>query len=190
MERIEGAGKFTYHYPRLLTLVTSSYEGKDNVMTAAWHSPISLSPPIMGVAISPKRYTLELIKSSGEFGMNFLPFEMSVIFAQVGGISGREVDKFKNFGLEKLEPFKTKVPIIKGAYLAYELKLIDTKTYGDHEWVVGEILATHIDERFFNPSGIFELRTANPSLYLGNELYITASKSPVRLLDRGFYGRR
>ncbi len=190
MERIEGAGKFTYHYPRLLTLITSSHEGKDNVMTAAWHSPISINPPIMGVAISPQRYTLELIMASGEFGMNFLPFEMSTLFAQVGGISGREVDKFKRFGIEKLEPIKTKVPIVKGAYLAYELKLMETRTYGDHEWVVGEVVATHIDERFFNKTGLFELRLANPSLYLGGELYITASKSPVRLLDRKFYGRK
>jgi len=50
----ENIGEFTQHYPKMAVIVTSSSKGKDNAMTAAWHSSISRNPPLYGVSISPK----------------------------------------------------------------------------------------------------------------------------------------
>jgi len=38
------------------------------------------------------------------------------------------------------------VPVLKDAYAAYECKLVDSKPYGDHLWIVGEIVAVHFLE--------------------------------------------
>ena len=86
----ENIGEFGQHYPKVAVMVTASAQGKDDVMTAAWHSSISFKPPLYGVAISPKRFTYQLITESKEFGINFVPLEKASLAARVGGIPGRE----------------------------------------------------------------------------------------------------
>jgi len=185
---IEGAGQFSYHYPRLVVIVTAQAKGRDNAMTVAWHSPISVKPPLYGIAITSRRFTYELIMQGGEFGINFLPFEKAELMASVGGSRGKEVDKFERFHIAREKPLKTKVPILADAYLCYECKLVDHKPYGDHEWVVGEVVATHLLEEAFTQEKVLDVAQVSPSLYLGAERYLTTKKE-TRHLDRQVYGR-
>ena len=187
---MEGVGEYYHHYPRVATIVTVHARGKDNAMAVAWHSSLSMSPPLYGISISPKRFTLELILEAREFGVNFMPMEKAELVASVGGSSGREVDKFQRFGIVKDEPLKTLVPILKDAHACYECKLVDHKTYGDHVWVVGEILATHFDEELFTKEQVLNLERVAPALYLGAELYTVPAKDAIRHFDRKVYGKR
>jgi flavin reductase (DIM6/NTAB) family NADH-FMN oxidoreductase RutF len=175
---IEGAGKFAHHYPKVATIVTVQAGGKDNAMAVAWHSSISANPPMYGISIAPKRFTLELMLEAKEFGVNFMPIEKAELVASVGGISGR-----------KDKPLKTSVPILRDAYACYECKLIDHKTYGDHIWVVGEILATHFEEELFTEGQALNLERVSPALFMGNELYTIPVKDNIRKLDRTVYGK-
>jgi flavin reductase (DIM6/NTAB) family NADH-FMN oxidoreductase RutF len=186
---IEGAEGFSHHYPRLAAIVTCHAQGKDNAMALAWHAPLSFRPPLIGVSIALKRFTYEIILETGEFGINFLPLEKAKLIAAVGGSSGRGVDKLLMFGMEKEQPLKTSVPILKDAYAAYECKLVDHRTYGDHEWFVGQVVATHFLEEAFNAKGVLDLKQVAPALYLGAELYVSTDKDRVELLDRKVYGR-
>jgi len=187
---MEGAGQFSYQYPRLVVIVTSQARGKENAMTVAWHSPISLRPPLYGIAVTPQRSSYELILEGKEFGVNFLPFEKAELIASVGGSRGKEIDKFERFHIPKEKALKTAVPLLKDAYLAYECRLIDHKAYGDHEWLVGEILATHILEEAFTSQGVLDVARFNPALYLSGEFYITTRRETLQHLDRRVYGRR
>jgi len=190
METLRGAGRFLYHYPLLATVVTSGAEGKENAMTAAWTTPISIDPPLYGVSISPKRFTYKLILKSGDFAVNFLPYESSELMASLGGSTGREVDKFSKFKLAKIKPIKTNAPILRDAYAAYECKLFAHNTYGDHELVVGEVLAVHYLKEAFDDKGIINFDRVKPALYLGSDFYLSASKNILRHLDRQAYGKR
>ncbi len=184
----EDIGSFLQHYPKVAVVVTAQAKGKDNAMAAAWHAAISRDPPIYGVSVSPKRFTYQLIADSKEFGVNFLPFAEVEIVASVGGSSGSEIDKFHKFNVAKEKPVKTAVPILKAAYAAYECKLVDDKLYGDHRWLVGEIMAVHLLREAFTTEEILDLNRVSPILYLGRELYLTSSKD-LRHLDREVYGR-
>jgi flavin reductase (DIM6/NTAB) family NADH-FMN oxidoreductase RutF len=186
---IEGAGNFHHHNPRVPTIVTAHAGGRDNAMAASWHGSISFKPPIIGVAIAPRRFTYQLILEGKEFGLNFLPLEKVELIAALGGSKGSEVDKFQKFGIKKVKPLKTSVPILEDAYAAYECKLIDHRTYGDHEWVVGEVLATHFEEGAFTDEGIPDLERVAPVLYLGADLYATAAKYSIRILNRKAYAK-
>jgi flavin reductase (DIM6/NTAB) family NADH-FMN oxidoreductase RutF len=186
---IEGAGRFSYQYPRLVVIVTSHAKGKDNAMTAAWHSPISIKPPLYGIAISPRRSTYELILEGKEFGVNFLPFEKAELMASLGGSRGKEIDKFERFHIAREKALKTRVPLLEDAYAAYECKLIDHEVYGDHEWIVGEIVATHILEEAFTADGVLDVARFNPPLYLSGEFYLTTLKDTLKRLDRQVYRR-
>jgi flavin reductase (DIM6/NTAB) family NADH-FMN oxidoreductase RutF len=188
--RTASVGEFYQHYPKVAAILTVNAAGKKNAMAAAWHSAISYKPPLYGVAVSPKRYTYKLIVESGEFGINFMPFEAAELIASVGGSGGSEMDKFHKFNVAEEKPLKTTVPILREAYAAYECKLVDNKTYGDHAWMVGEIVAVHFTDDLFTDKGTLDVSKLSPALYLGAELYITAKRESVRLLDRETYGRR
>ena len=186
----EDVGRFSQHYPKLATIVTAQTKGKENAMAVAWHTSLSLNPPLYGIAVAPKRITYQLIVNSKEFGINFLPFEAAELITSVGGSGGQEIDKFQRFNIAKSKPVKTAVPILEAAYAAYECKLIDDRAYGDHRWLVGEIVAVHLRKETFTAEGIVDLDKVNPSLYLGDEHYLTAAKDTIRRLDREVYGRR
>ena len=181
----ESIGGFSQHYPRVAVIVTASAGGKDNAMTAAWHSSISVNPPLYGVSISPKRFTYQLIAESREFGINFIPFEKASLAAFVGGTLGQEMNKFERLNIKKEKPLKTEVPILKDAYAAYECKLVDSKAYGDHIWVVGEIVVVHFLKDVFTEKQILDLNKIKPLLYIGAEFYATSDKGSVRFVKRG-----
>lgn len=186
---IEGAGSFYHHHPRVPAIVTAHARGKDNAMTASWHGALSFKPPLIGVCIAAKRFTYQLILESREFGINFLPAEKAELIAALGGSKGSEVDKFQKFGIKKVKPLKTSVPILEDAYAAYECKLIDHRTYGDHELLVGEVLVTHFEEGVLTDKETLDLERVAPTLYLGADFYATAAKDSLRFLDRNAYGK-
>ncbi len=185
----EGVGAFNQHFPKVATIVTVQAKGKENAMAVAWHTCLSRNPPCYGIAIAPKRITYQLIIDSKEFGINFVPFEAAELVASVGGSGGQQIDKFQKFNIATDKPVKTKVPILKAAYAAYECRLIDDRDYGDHRFVVGEIVAVHLLREAFTPEETLDLDKVNPLLYLGGELYVTSAKDTVRYLDREVYGK-
>jgi flavin reductase (DIM6/NTAB) family NADH-FMN oxidoreductase RutF len=186
----EDAGKFFQHYPRAATIVTANHEGRKNAMAVAWHCSLSFEPPRYGIAVSPKRSTYNMIIEGGQFGINFMPYDTATKVAAVGGSSGLLTDKFTEFGLMEDSALKLDVPILKDAYAAYECKVIDTHVFGDHAWIVGDILAVHVDESLLMDSGILDMNAVLPALYLGGETYCTVDAASVRLLDRAKYGTK
>ena len=181
---VSECGNFYHHYPRIAAVVTVHSEGKNNAMAAAWHSPISHTPPIFGVSLSPKRYTYKLIKKSKEFAINFLPFDKAALVVSSGSVSGAEVDKFKKLGIKTEKPIKTTVPILKDAYATYECRLIDSREYGDHIWIVGEIVATHFDKALFTKDETIDLKRVSPILYMGADRYTIPSSADTKVIER------
>jgi flavin reductase (DIM6/NTAB) family NADH-FMN oxidoreductase RutF len=187
MSRIvtEDVGKFGQHYPKVAVIVTASARGRDDAMTAAWHTSISLRPPIYGVAVTSKRFTYQLITESREFGINFIPLEKASLAAAVGGTSGQHMDKFERFNIKKEKPLKTTAPILRDAYAAYECRLLDSKPYGDHIWIVGEIVAVHVSKEAFTPAEALDLDKIKPLLYIGSDFYASIDKDSVNFAKRG-----
>lgn len=183
-------GQFYQHYPRVATVLTVRAGERKNAMAVAWHSPISFKPPLYGVSIAPKRYTYQLLLESKEFAVNFLPFEQAALIASVGGSGGRELDKFDKFGIAEDQPLRTGAPILRDAYAAYECRMIDNREYGDHVWVVGEIMAVHCASEVLTSEGTLDLSKVSPALYLGAERYATVDADSVKFLDREVYARR
>jgi len=181
----EDVGKFSQHYPRVAVIITTSAGGKDGAMTAAWHSAVSAKPPLYGVAIKSERFSYQLITKSREFAINFIASEKASLAAAIGGISGQQMDKFQRLNIQKESPLKTTAPILKDAYTAYECKLVDNKPYGDHIWVVGEIVAVHLLVEAFSAAEVLAIDKVEPLLYLGSDFYASTDKSSVRFIERG-----
>ncbi|MEN3043150.1 MAG: flavin reductase family protein [Fervidobacterium sp.] len=171
---IEKADKYYYHYPFPVAIVGVMHNNKVNFMAAAWHTQISFSPPLYGVAISPKRFTNKLMERSKAFSLSFLKYEDYKISGFVGRTSGKDFEKDKLFDINYIEGRKLNVPVIKNAVCCYECKVIDHRTYGDHILYVGEIVGIHYDDEFFD-KGI----SKGLLLYAGNDMYITTKEDSI-----------
>lgn len=184
MIRTEHAGGFYHFYPKLATVVTVRAGEKRNALAIAWGCPVSREPPIYGVSISPKRYSHGLILEAGEFAVNFLPLEARELIAAVGRTSGWELDKFERFEIEVEQPLKLSAPIIGQAYAAYECKLLEHRTWGDHDWFVGRIVAVHQEEEAFSSEGMVEFDRVSPALYLGSDFYLEMERRAIHRVGK------
>lgn len=131
-----------YHlsYPRMVVLITSYYKGKDNVMTVAWHTPLSFNPPLFGILVGKTRFSHMLIKKSKEFGVNFINKKLEKQMLICGTISGKTKDKFKEAKLTRKKAKFISTPLIKEAVAWFECKVVKEIEIGDHTLFVGKIL--------------------------------------------------
>lgn len=126
-------------YPiRTYLIVSGRWNVEVNVMAADWVTILSAEPFLVGVAVSPKRYTHKLISKYGEFVVSVPDTSMVRDVWIVGTESGPEKLKKTNLVLGPAK--KVKTPIIKNALANLECKVIDSRDYGDHTWFVGEVV--------------------------------------------------
>lgn len=135
---------YRFLYPLRVVLITSRHGRKENVMAAAWCFPVSMSPPLFGVAVSRKRLSHELISGGRAFGINTVDTGMKAQALAAGRASGRERDKFAGLGIAK-EYGKLGIPLIKGSPASIECRLVQEIELGDHVLFVGE--AVNVVER-------------------------------------------
>ncbi|MBB6455416.1 flavin reductase (DIM6/NTAB) family NADH-FMN oxidoreductase RutF [Salirhabdus euzebyi] len=166
-----------HSYPGMVAIVTTSYNGEDNVMAAGWHSYISMDPPIYGVAIGRERHTYELVKNAGNFAVNFLPYEKAKFIQQTGVYSGKDTNKFEIGDMTFDRGEKIPAPILHDAYVAYECQTIDVNSYGDHDWFVGDIVTFYKDETKFQANGLPDFEKLAIPLYLGRSQYAKLDKN-------------
>lgn len=160
-----------HSYPGMVAIVTARWNGKQNVMAAGWHSFVSIHPPIYGVAIARERYTHHLVKGSGVFGVQFLPAQRTEWIQQAGVWSGEEMDKYAAINMTFDQALTIDVPLLTDAYIAYECRVLDVQTYGDHDWFVGAIVQGHRDDDLFLPNGLPDFERLQIPLYLGRSEY-------------------
>ncbi|NUU62049.1 flavin reductase family protein [Paenibacillus agri] len=166
-----------YSYPGMVAIVTSRYNGQQNIMASGWHTYIGSSPGIYGISIRKETYTYQLIEQSGVFGVHFMPARCSEMIQAVATFSGRDMDKFDKFNIAYEEGLKADIPVLTEAYFAYECKTMNITTYGDHEWIAGEIVQTYQDQDCFLENGLPDLTKLEIPLYMGRSSYRTLNQT-------------
>ncbi len=123
-------------------LITSNGPLGPNVMAAEWTHHISYSPGLVMVNINAQnKATAENIQKTKEFGVNIAAEDQNIPASIAGGSSGASIDKIKalkELGVEFYDGKKIKAPMIKGAALNIECKLIKSEKMGSHIMFIGE----------------------------------------------------
>ncbi len=163
--------RFFGYYPGTVAVITASFEGVRNVMSAGWHTALSAEPPLYGVALGRTRHTYELVSAAGSFAVHFLPFEMADVIAGVGSTSGREVDKFERFGLATESGVVLDVPVLQDAYLVYECRVEAVHPTGDHDFFVGEVVALHHREDAYDERRLLDTERVRPAVFYGRGVF-------------------
>ncbi|KYC45670.1 MAG: Flavin reductase like domain protein [Candidatus Methanofastidiosum methylothiophilum] len=136
--------------PGPLVLITSKYQGKSNIVTAAWTSPVSHSPPLVSISLSTKKLSHILIGNSKEFTVNIPSIELLDKVLQCGSESGRNINKFKQFKLKEVKGKKVSCPSIKECFAFLECKVVDSILCGDHYVFIGEIVNCEIEKEYYS----------------------------------------
>ena len=159
-------------HPKLTAIITScNREGKCNAMSAAWVMPVSANPPLIVVAISPKRLTYTYIKETREFGVNIPLINMLEIVNYFGSVSGRVENK-----LSKVKTFKAKkinVPLITGCVAWLECIVENEVEAGDHVLFIGRVLDAYALKDYIDEDGTYNVYKFKPVLHLGGDKYTT-----------------
>ncbi|HEY0845870.1 MAG TPA: flavin reductase family protein [Noviherbaspirillum sp.] len=131
-------------------LVSSAHDGATNVMAAAWSMPLDFSPPKVAVVIDRNTLTRRLVEGSGEFVLNIPSREVAKATLAVGTTSGREHDKFREFGLATFAGEKVAAPLVEGCLGWLECRVLPEPAMQDrYDLFLGEVVAAWADPRAF-----------------------------------------
>lgn len=172
--------------PGPLALLTSRYRSTDNVMTAAWMTPLSMSPPLVGVCIHPSRLTHELVSKSEYFALNIPLIDLLAGVHRCGVESGRDGDKFVRAGLTPIDAHALDVPLIDECVAHIECGVIGRSQFGDHDLFVGQPLAVSADDEAFNERWQVDIDAGRILHHLRADYYAGLSHSyRARIPDEG-----
>jgi len=129
-------------YPYTL-VVTLDKQGKPNVMGLSWWTFTSLQPPMIAISVGHARYTHECLEGHKEFVICFPSAEQAQAAWLCGIKSGRKTDKFAAAGLKTSPSKVVQPPLIEGATVAYECKVVGRLECGDHTLYNSEVVAIH-----------------------------------------------
>lgn len=133
-----------------VTLVSSAHGGRVNIMAASWAMPLDFDPPKAVVIIDRNTLTRELVDASGEFGLMIPSRALAAETVGVGSQSGRDIDKFAQFGLNTFAASKISAPLIEGCVAWMECKVLPERAVEQrYDLFVAEIVAAWADDRAF-----------------------------------------
>lgn len=133
-------------------LITSAGPLGPNIMAAEWTHHISYSPSLIAANIRGHDATAQNIKESKEFGVNIAAENQNVICSMAGKYKGIHIDKISVLKEASVAAFynakriSKKVPMLVGAAMNAECKLVEQEELGDHTMFVGEVIEISADE--------------------------------------------
>lgn len=131
-------------------LVSSAHGDARNVMAASWSMPLDFSPPKVAVVIDRNTRTRQLVEASGEFALNVPSRLLAKATLDVGSASGKEVDKFAEYGLATFAAEKIAAPLLEGCLGWLECRVVAEPHIQDrYDLFLGEVIAAWADPRAF-----------------------------------------
>ncbi len=159
-------------YPQPIALITCcDEEGNDNIITVAWTSNVSRTPPVVMVSISGEKYSYRLISQTKEFGLNLPDTSILKETDFCGENSGEEINKFEATEFTKMDSALIKPKLIKECPLNYECKVIEVKKIGGANLIFGEVVNSYADESIFDNSRGISVEKLDIFTYINKGYY-------------------
>ena len=151
-------------------------EGRDNLMTAAWAGTVCSDPVMVSVSIRKERFSHDIIENTGEFTISLTTTGLARAADYCGVRSGRDVDKFKEMKLTKLESAKIRAPGVAESPVVLECRVKQIARLGSHDMFVAEVVNVSVDERVLDGKGRLELEKADLIAYSHGEYFALGKK--------------
>jgi flavin reductase (DIM6/NTAB) family NADH-FMN oxidoreductase RutF len=127
--------------PGPVVLVTTSRNGRTNVMPMSWHTMMEFEPPLVGCVISGRNHTFDTLRATKECVIAIPTVGIAKAVVGCGNTSGRDVDKFATFGLTPLPASRVGAPLVGECYANLECRIADSRMVAKYNFFVLEVLA-------------------------------------------------
>src|SRR5689334_16054278 len=124
------------------TLISAAHGDRKNVMAAAWVMALDFEPPKLAAVIAGETYTRELVAASGEFVVQLPTRAQLDLCYAAGSLSGHDVDKFAELGIETEPASLVKAPLVMGCAAWLECRVIAEPGIAErYDLFVAEVVA-------------------------------------------------
>lgn len=144
--------------PRPIAWVsTLDAQGQANLAPYSFFNVCSSEPPVLGFAVGPRsktagaagKDTLENIRTTGEMVVNLVPECLLDAMVKTSDNLPPGSDEFAHAGLSPVPGESVRAPRVLGAPVAFECVTHQIVEIGNHHWVMGRVVRTHVDERIY-----------------------------------------
>ena len=140
--------------PGPVVLLTTTHKGHANVMSLSWHMMVEFEPPLIACVISNADHSFAALRKTKECVIALPALELAQIVVGIGNCSGRDVDKFKRFGLTQAPAKCVAPPLVADCFANLECKVVDTHLVNKFNLFVLEVLKAWRDPAQKNPKTI------------------------------------
>ncbi|MEE8826734.1 MAG: flavin reductase family protein [Eubacteriales bacterium] len=167
-------GNMLYPLPAVL-VTTRNKEKQDNICTVAWTGTICSDPAMLSISLRKSRLSYEYVRETGVFVVNLTTEALAHATDFCGVRSGRDIDKFEVEHLNKEEASHISCAMVAESPVNIECRVTEAKDLGSHTMFLAEVLAVHVDDRYMDEHGRFDLSLARPIVYSHGE-YLAMGK--------------
>lgn len=139
-------GPGTLIYPMPAVLVGVNVGGKPNFMALAWCGIAGSNPPMVSVAIQPRRHTHRGIHESLTFSVNIPSVDMIKEADYCGMVSGANVDKVAVCNFKVFYGKLGTAPLIEQCPVNLECTVAHILGLGSHSLIIGKIEEVHVSK--------------------------------------------
>ena len=140
--------------PGPVVLLTTASKGRSNVMAMSWHMMVEFTPPLVACIVSNADYSFAALRSTKECVIAIPLRKLARKVVGVGNCSGKDVDKFKRFGLTAVPAKQVSAPLIAECFADLECKVVNTRLVSKYNLFVLEVVKAWIDPAQKNPKTI------------------------------------
>lgn len=131
--------------PGPIVLVSSAWQGGQNIMTLGWHTLLEFSPALVGCVIARGSLTHDWVRQSGECVINIPDAAMVDTVVDIGNCSGADVAKFEHFNLTAHPAADVNAPLIAECFANLECRVADTRMVDDYDFFILEVVHAHVN---------------------------------------------
>lgn len=134
---------------------TVDAQGRPNLAPYSFFNAVSSRPNMIGFSSDGLKHSARNAKETGEFVFNLATLDLMKQMNRTSETVADGVNEFELAGLEMAPCKLVRPPRVAAAAAALECRLVSCNELVDLEgrptnrwWVVGQVVATHIDDRF------------------------------------------
>lgn len=114
-------------------------------MTMSWHTMLEFVPPLVACVVSNRNHSFEMLRKTGECGINIPTAEIARKVVKCGNASGRDVDKFGAFGLTRVRAGAIAAPLVAECFANLECRVVDRRAVNKYNLFILEVVRAWID---------------------------------------------
>ncbi len=140
--------------PGPVVLLTTARKSRANVMAMSWHMMVEFEPPLIACVVSNANYSHAALRATKECVIAIPALELARKVVGVGNCSGRDVDKFKRFGLTPMPAKRVAPPLVAECFANLECRVVDTHLVNKYNLFILEVLKAWSDPAQKEPKTI------------------------------------